>query len=851
MDRIDLGLDSMEEEPIPFFTPPRELTLEEYKADSNINFYNTVLGLPSLAADTGIDVDPDDDITELADPSAGAGKDDSDKPDILSMEVFGKEGEYVNEPVFQSEGTSFNSYSDYLKSQEKMTGRLPFVENILDPITQGEMPKFAAQAQASFKEGVEDVKAVPAQSKSVIENLVNTGQISQEQAQDLMKGLLPVAGGLVGAGAAGLVGGTEVQNAFGMKSFRPAGAMGIMADIVHTIQYRDMAYNRAVSAAYSQGDMAGSEFGPMDFSKVDTGFSMLIGTTGITRKAGSGVYTGNTHGMGIERLKALEAISQGYDPTKGFSVTNPGAGVKVEDSGGSFVSNNKMDGFYRANGTFYDPRTGVSAAMGNMSHLDALASKTFGVTVNYKSGVGMQYNRATSNALKVARSGVMTLQEALALEVAKLQPQKQPKSDDDSDKDSPTFTTGGKEYQIGTGAGQVDPGLAAAVQRQDSKSEEKASNSQSSSTSSAGQSQYGDKAGASRGYGGRFGRAEGGLIGYAPGGAVAQGGSGFINRPPEQVSEAESVADNQPDAVPEGTFVINAPAVEFAGSNDIRKMLIDAHKEAIRRGITVDKQGNGAKLIDVALSSGEVKVAPHLAKIIGYDRLEKINNRGKAEVEERIQENGQQIAGAATGGLLLGLRQQPQTQLPEGFVQQPATVDAGPIPSRDEDTFFDYTIGQIKDAIKNVEIKGFEDQPYIFTGIKRKNAPSSAFGPMQITAKTLQDLKDRSSEYKQLSPETQAYVDDLIQQGNDKINVERYGSIYRDGKKTSTSKRLKSKLGRYGIGVIPTEVHQQYYDIVADAVLRQKLRDHDNLDAALASYGEGKAYAEKVKKGLQ
>ena len=50
MDRIDLGLDSMEEEPIPFFTPPRELTLEEYKADSNINFYNTVLGLPSLAA---------------------------------------------------------------------------------------------------------------------------------------------------------------------------------------------------------------------------------------------------------------------------------------------------------------------------------------------------------------------------------------------------------------------------------------------------------------------------------------------------------------------------------------------------------------------------------------------------------------------------------------------------------------------------------------------------------------------------------------------------------------------------------------------------------------------------------
>jgi len=849
MDRIDLGLGSMEEEPIPFFTPPRELTLEEYKADSNINFYNTILGLPSLEADTGIDVDPGDDITDLADPSAGSDRDDSDRPDILSMQVFGGGGQYANEPVFQSEGTSFDSYSDYLKSTGS-TGRLPFVENILDPITQGEMPKFAAQAQASFKEGVEDVKAVPAQSKSVIENLVNTGQISQEQAQDLMKGILPVAGGLVGAGAAGLIGGETVQNAFGMPSFRPAGAMGMMADIVHTIQYRDMAYNRAVSAAYSQGDMAGSEFGPMDFSKVDTGFSMLIGTTGITRKAGSGVYTGNTHGMGIERLKALEAISQGYDPTKGFSVTNPGAGVKVEDSGGSFVSNNTMDGFYRANGTFYDPRTGVSAAMGNMSHLDALASKTFGVTVSYKNGIGMQYNRATSNALKLARSGVMTLQEALALEVAKLQPEKTPKSDEDGSGGSPTFTSGGIEYEVGTGAGQVDPGLAkgtGSYNPNQSASDDKKSDEAGAGKSAKDDSPYGE--GGGPGYGG--GRASGGLVGYAPGGAVAQGGSGFINRPPEQVSEAESVADSQPDAVPEGTFVINAPAVEFAGSDDIRKMLVDAHKEAIRRGITVDKQGNGAKLIDVALSSGEVKVAPHLAKIIGYDRLNKINNRGKPEVEERIQENGQQIVGAATGGLLLGLRQQPQTQLPEGFVQQPSTVDAGPIPSRDEDTFFDYTIGQIKDAIKNVEIKGFEDQPYIFTGIKRKNAPSSAFGPMQITAKTLQDLKDRSPEYKQLSPETQAYVNDLIQQGNDKINVERYGSVYRDGKKTSTPKRLKSKLGKYGIGVIPTEVHQQYYDIVADAVLRQKLRDHDNLDAALASYGEGKAYAEKVKKGLR
>ena len=122
---------------------------------------------------------------------------------------------------------------------------------------------------------------------------------------------------------------------------------------------------------------------------------------------------------------------------------------------------------------------------------------------------------------------------------------------------------------------------------------------------------------------------------------------------------------------------------------------------------------------------------------------------------------------------------------------------------------------------------------------------------MQITADTLQDLKDRGPEYKRLSSETKAYIDELIQQGKDKVNLEKRGSIFRNKKRVTTPEELKSKLGRYGMGVIPIETHQQYYDIVADAVLRQKLRDHDNLDAALASYGEGKPYADKVKKGLQ
>jgi hypothetical protein len=48
--------------------------------------------------------------------------------------------------------------------------------------------------------------------------------------------------------------------------------------------------------------------------------------------------------------------------------------------------------------------------------------------------------------------------------------------------------------------------------------------------------------------------------------------------------------------------------------------------------------------IDVAVSRGEVIVPPELAKIIGYDRLEKINNRGKKEVSRRQK--------AAKGGFI-------------------------------------------------------------------------------------------------------------------------------------------------------------------------------------------------------
>ena len=77
-------------------------------------------------------------------------------------------------------------------------------------------------------------------------------------------------------------------------------------------------------------------------------------------------------------------------------------------------------------------------------------------------------------------------------------------------------------------------------------------------------------------------------------------------------------------------------------------MILDAYSKAREKGLDIGRVDR--KLyegtVDVALSKGEVVVPPELAKIIGYDRLEKINNRGKKEVSRRQE--------AAGGGFLDG-----------------------------------------------------------------------------------------------------------------------------------------------------------------------------------------------------
>jgi len=121
---------------------------------------------------------------------------------------------------------------------------------------------------------------------------------------------------------------------------------------------------------------------------------------------------------------------------------------------------------------------------------------------------------------------------------------------------------------------------------------------------------------------------------------------------------------------------------------------------------------------------------------------------------------------------------------------------------------------------------------------------------MQITASTLKDIKTRSALYNMLDQGGKDYFDLLIQQGDDKVNIEKYGSMYRNKKKVNTPAELKKSYRKYGKGTISQDLHEKYYETIANITLRQKLKDHNSLQKALASYGEGDSYASKVLSGL-
>lgn len=135
----------------------------------------------------------------------------------------------------------------------------------------------------------------------------------------------------------------------------------------------------------------------------------------------------------------------------------------------------------------------------------------------------------------------------------------------------------------------------------------------------------------------------------APGGRADNVTEGFVNKDPESVSDAQSIADNRYTSVKAGSFVVNQPANE-KNEKKLDKIVADASKTAKM------KKGGKAGMVDVALSDGERLIEPEVVAQIekkhGKGFLDKLNNEGKPEVKRRQAKYGEKIGAAQGGGFL-------------------------------------------------------------------------------------------------------------------------------------------------------------------------------------------------------
>jgi hypothetical protein len=580
------------------------LTKEQYLS-GNIDYGSQYYGLYDLGTWTGVDVDPVDTGT-----ASDNGRDDT-RPDVFDKNLAG-------DPMYSM---TFGVPSSYTSgySYQKPKDRVDF----------------------NFS------------GKSVFATAIGA------------------LGGIPGKIMGSFITGDTVTNAFGHASMRPSGPLGFVADKVHEIQYDDM---NKIAAAIGSGSSL-------------TGFAIDFGTGGITRAPGSLTYTGNMRGLSQEDAIRLEALSKGFVPRSYSMSKETGQTFKQAgwmaigyDTQGDGVTAGLPSGFYTSSGNFYNPATGQTSYYGSTKHANALANAS-GLT-----------RAQIDAALQKARTGAMTLEEAIKEQQQSYEGYDVSAGDgdttppggdfsgiastkpgmnydyyntyDDDDTSTPSTPDTPSEPSRPSTPPGIGPGPATPSAPDWGDNNNDNSNDNSNDGPGGGTSDGAGNADGSVGDGYGGGDARGGMIthgrpqnrnAYAfgtPPAGVQASQSGFIDAPPSQVTDGAKVADDRPMKAKEGTYIINAAAVEYAGEKDIRKMIMDAQKEAVRRGLSTEDFERHSNLIDIAVSSGEVTIAPHLVKIIGEDRLEKINKRGIRKTEQRIAQNGQQPVQAARGGFL-------------------------------------------------------------------------------------------------------------------------------------------------------------------------------------------------------
>ena len=586
------------------------LTPDEYQ-NRLVDFYSQTLGA------TGIDVDDDDDKDDDKDDTYVA-------PNIIPDQSMDS-GQDVTANIldFQYDiddvvNTTFASnYQEHLSS----IGR----DNKSD------LSKFDKSMQESNKKINDNLQ----KNFGIGISMPTQGQLQKYTAATGVANVFGMIGLPAQLGASMVAGKTE-KNIFNVNEFKPSGVPGIVQDVSESMRLDSYNQNKAKYTKLKSGFQMGSgEFTATPTQDLNTymrtkdyGFSVNSRNAGsaIYRTEGSRIYNGaGMIGIDQETARRIEALKRGYE-TSDYDPTNPSKSASLVGAG------------YDERG-YHHTISGV-AAMGRKKDAEALG-KMYGLSFDEVKDVlgDVRSRRSTFGRTIEGKTLSQMLAEARDAKQKKtvVQQQQQQQQQQQSDDDD-SFTQGDQGTQVVGGTVYDDPvGIGYDVGDDNNDSDSGVSQDTQDTYGDTGEADFDPVA-----MGGRIGKQEGDVVVKEP---------GFIAPDPNATKQQE-IADDKPMDARQGDFIINAPAAEEAGKQDIQRMINTAITNLQEKGVDVrfgDPKINIADKVKLLVSRNEVYIPAIIAKEIGYDRLKKINNRGKREVQRRQEESQQDEKPQARG----------------------------------------------------------------------------------------------------------------------------------------------------------------------------------------------------------
>ena len=584
------------------------LTPKEYQ-ESFVDFYRQTLG------STGIDVRDDDDDDD---------DDDKDKPPavITAPPISGDDNTFISSSMSPSvelinlDNIETSNYQDVL------------AKNNVEDITK--FDSFGITFSKPSKPTLKKASTVFGATKLLFPTL-----------------------GLVGADLATAVVGEERIEVDGKTGYRPPGGLGLMYDLNNSIQTANINANK-LAAQQNKLESEAADIAGTTFKRQPQGFSARINGQIVTRHHGKTYYEG-VYDYTPEQLKSIEALRRGFNPS-GYNL--------LTEQGNESIINTDVDRGYTERGTYVD--INGTAAAGPEKEFQKLVSNT--ITQNRLDPTrreaiekairgGLVKTRQGYSILGTKKEGAKTLTQNIKDAVEQFR-KPTTTTTDQSDDPKPTTTFTAEEVQKNI---DLDDDFTYGDD-----------NNQSDDGSQTGQEQAAavDEGGLFTAMGGRIGMQEGDIASNQ----VTVKEPGFIAPDPNATKQQE-IADDKPMDARQGDFIINAPAAEEAGKQDIQRMINTAITNLQEKGVDVrfgNPKINIADKVKLLVSRNEVYIPAIIAKEIGYDRLKKINNRGKREVQRRQEESQQDEKPQARGFIQ---KKKGDVVEDRGFVTAPVTRD--------------------------------------------------------------------------------------------------------------------------------------------------------------------------------